>query len=135
MSLSLSQCNFLIYYPFSPSQHVSASVGHPQVLVNCHTVLNYYFFWLHCIFFADTHYNCSYKIICLISSLKIFLKLHFLKFFVFKTFILIYSRPFLGRCPFFSACVILILKTFLKTKLNKLFYKNNCSVCDRKNTV
>jgi hypothetical protein len=33
-TLSLSQCNFLIYYPFSSSQHVSASVGHPQVLVS-----------------------------------------------------------------------------------------------------
>jgi hypothetical protein len=34
MSLSPSQCNLLIYYPFSSSQHVSASVGHPQVLVS-----------------------------------------------------------------------------------------------------
>jgi hypothetical protein len=88
MSLFPSQCNtiYIIFFlSFSLSQHVSALLGHLQVLItmlNCHTVLIIIFATLF--FFSDTHTRivCIKYFFFIILSLKILLKFLFYKIFL-----------------------------------------------------
>jgi hypothetical protein len=49
---------YILYYPSTHSLHVSALLGHLQVMItvlDCHTVRCVY------IFYFDTRYDCLYK--------------------------------------------------------------------------
>jgi hypothetical protein len=107
MSLTPSQCNLLIYYPFSSSQHVSASAGHPQVLVSMLKLS-------HCIrhiFFLATLYFLRWHTLKLFLENNLFnfvFKISFSKICRLSNFYFYLISPLPWASSTFSTCVLLM---------------------------